>query len=160
MKIRHLLVLAAFLTSTVTGCGGGASGSGAVTPSGGGAASQPSQTQTEDAISSTEAVGTPTQDFANFNDSTSSPLQSIAIQPQSAAAPAANGTCSNGVKFYAPDKNGDPNSTETQFFYDNACAGLARDVVRIWTSTGTNSENVQRSTKMYGLNIPIAYSTG
>ncbi len=159
MKTRHLLILAAFLTSTLTACGGGASGSGSVTPSGG-AASQSSQTQTEDAISSTEAVGTPTQDFANFNDSTNSPLQSIAIQPQSAVTPAVNGTCSNGVKFFAPDKNGDPNSTETQFFYDNACAGLARDVVRIWTSTGANSENVARTTKMYALNSSTPYATG
>ncbi len=87
-------------------------------------------------------------------------MQSSAIAPMSAAAPTASGTCSNGIKFYAPDKNGDPNSTETQFFYDDACVGLARDIVRIWTSTGANSETVQRTTKMYALNSSPAYATG
>ena len=80
MKTSNLLVLAAFLTSTLTACSGGAGGSGSVTPSGGGSVNQSSQTQTEDAIASTEAVGTPTQDFANFNDSTNSPLQPSGVQ--------------------------------------------------------------------------------
>lgn len=158
MKIGNLLVLAAFIASTLAACGGG--GGGTVTPSGsGGQSAQSFQTETEDAISSAEAVGTPTQDFANFNDATNSPLQSVAIQP-AGAAPDATGTCTNGVKFFAPDTKGDPNSTETQFFYDNACAGLARDIVRIWTSTGANSETVQRTTKMYALNSSTPYATG
>lgn len=159
MKTSNLLILAAFLASTLTACGGGATGSlNPTSDTSGGITSQ--STQTEDAIASTEAVGAPTQDFANFNDSTSSPLQSSAIAPMSAAAPTASGTRSNGIKFYAPDKNGDPNSTETQFFYDNACVGLARDIVRIWTSTGANSETVQRTTKMYALNSSTADATG
>ncbi len=160
MKTSHLLIFAAFLASTLTACGSGTSGS--MTPASdltGGIATQ--STQTDDAISSTEAIGAPVQDFANVNDSTNSPLQSVAIQPESAATPAASGTCNNGVEFYAPDKNGDPNSTETQFFYDNTCVGLARDIVRLWTSTGANSETVQRTAKMYALNssTPAAVRT-
>ena len=153
MKTRHLLILAVFLTSTLTACGGGASGSGSLTPpAGGGTASQSAAQQTEVSIASTEALGTPVQDFANVNDSTNSPLQSSAIRAEDTTVPAASGTCNNGIEFYAPDKNGDPNSSETQFFYDNACTGLARDVVRIWTSTGSGSETVQRTAKMYALN--------
>ena len=162
MKTTHLLILAAFLTTTLAACGGGASGSGSVTPpGGGGAASQSAAQQTEDSIASTEALGAPVQDFANVNDSTNSPLQSSAIRAEDTTVPAASGTCNNGVEFYAPDKNGDSNSTESQFFYDNACTGLARDVVRIWTSTGASSETVQRTAKMYALNstTPAAVRT-
>ncbi len=160
MKTSNLFILAAFLTSTLTACGGGASGS--IPPTSdtlGGISTQ--STQTEDAIASTEAIGAPVQDFSNVNDSTNSPLQSIAIAPMSAAAPNTSGTCNNGVEFYAPDKNGDPNSTETQFFYDNACVGLARDIVRIWTSTSSSSETVARTAKMYALNssTPAAVRT-
>jgi hypothetical protein len=150
MTTKHL-ILAAFLASTLTACGGGASNS-LTPPSGGGTVNQSSQTQTDDAIASTEAVGSPVQDFANVNDATNSPLQSSAIRAEDTATQSASATCNNGVEFFAPDKNGDPNSTETQFFYDNACTGLARDVVRIWTSTGSGSETVQRTVKMYALN--------
>jgi len=162
MKTRQLLILAAFLTSTLTACGGGASGSGAVTPpAAGGQNTQSAAQQTEDSIASTEALGAPVQDFANVNDSTNSPLQSSAVRAEDVATPSASGTCNNGVEFFAPDKNGDPNSTETQFFYDNACTGLARDVVRIFTSTGSSSETVQRTAKMYALNssTPAAVRT-
>jgi hypothetical protein len=162
MKTTRLLILAAFLTSMLTACGGGASGSGSVTPPGaGGQNTQSAAQQTEDSIASTEALGAPVQDFANVNDSTNSPLQSSVIRAEDTAVPTASGTCNNGVEFYAPDKNGDPNSTETQFFYDNACTGLARDVVRIWTSTGSSSETVQRTAKMYALNssTPAAVRT-
>ncbi len=162
MKTTHLLILAAFLTSTLTACGGGASSSGSLTPpAGGGAVSQSAAQQTEDSIASTEALGAPVQDFANVNDSTNSPLQSSAIRTEDASVQTASGACNNGIEFYAPDKNGDPNSTETQFFYDNACTGLARDVVRIWTSTGSSSETVQRTGKMYALNssTPAAVRT-
>ncbi len=151
MHTRNLLILAAVLTSTLTACGGGASG--ALTPPSdtlGGITTQ--STQTEDAIASTEAAGAPIQDFTNFNESTNSPLQSSAIRPASVSKQSASGTCNNGIEFYAPDKNGDPNSTETQFFYDNACTGLSRDIVRIWTSTSSSSDTVARTAKMYPLN--------
>jgi len=156
MTTRHLLILAAFLATTLTACGGAASGS--LTPpsgdTGGGISSQ--STQTSDAIASTEAVGAPVQDFATVNASTNSPLQSSAIRAENSSVQAASGTCNNGIEFFAPDKNGDPNSTETQFFYDNGCTGLARDVVRIWTSTSSSSETVQRTVKMYALNSSTA----
>jgi len=151
MKTSNLLILAAFLATTLTACGGGATGSfNPTSDTSGGITTQ--STQTEDAIASTEAVGAPVQDFSNVNASTNSPLQSSAIQPLSASPQNASGTCNNGIEFYAPDKNGDPNSTETQFFYDNTCVGLARDIVRIWTSTSSSSETVARTAKMYALN--------
>lgn len=159
MKTRNLLILAAFLSSTLTACGGGGGGSGAMTPPGGGGSSTLSSASTEDAISTADAVGSPVQDFANYNDATGSPLQSVGIRTESASPDTGSGTCNNGVEFYAPDRNGDPNSTETQFFYDNACTGLARDVIRIWTSTGAHSETVQRTSKMYALNSTTAYAT-
>ena len=161
MKTRNLLILAAFLTSTLTACGGGGGGgtSGSVTPPSTGGTSPLSSAATEDAIATADAVGSPVQDFANFNDSTGSPLQSTGIRVESASPDTGSGTCNNGVEFWAPDRNGDSNSTETQFFYDNACTGLARDVVRIWTSTGARSETVQRTSKMYALNSTTAYAT-
>jgi hypothetical protein len=55
------------------------------------------------------------------------------------------------MEFFAPDKNGDPNSTETQYFYDAACTELARDVVRVYTSTGASSETVARTVNQYAL---------
>jgi hypothetical protein len=71
---------------------------------------------------------------------------------------AALGACKNYMEFFAPDKNGDPNSTETQYFYDTACTQIARDVVRVYTSTGTSAETVARTVKQYALGntTPIA----
>ncbi|HEV7179387.1 MAG TPA: hypothetical protein VGN11_05920, partial [Candidatus Baltobacteraceae bacterium] len=67
----------------------------------------------------------------------------------------------NGSEFFAPDKNNDPNSTETQLFYDSSCTQLARDAVRIYTINGT-SETVNRTEKIYALNngTPSATRTG
>ena len=52
------------------------------------------------------------------------------------------GACHDGHEFYAPDRHGDPNSTESLAFYEPSCGQVARDTVRIYTSTGTNSETV------------------
>ncbi len=86
MKTRDLLILAAFLTSTLTACGGGGGASSLLTPpvdTNGGIGTQ--TVQTEDAIASADAVGNPIQDFTNFNDSPSSPLQSSGSQTLGAA---------------------------------------------------------------------------
>jgi hypothetical protein len=63
--------------------------------------------------------------------------------------PKAAGICRDGVEFYAPDRAGDPNSTETEFFYSASCAQLARDAVRIYTPTGSNSETVSLTVSNY-----------
>jgi hypothetical protein len=57
--------------------------------------------------------------------------------------------CHDGVELFAPDRNGDPNSTEARFFYDPVCTQLALDDVRIYAPTGTNSETVNRTDSFY-----------
>ncbi len=56
------------------------------------------------------------------------------------------------MEFFAPDKKGDPDSTELIFFYDNACTAIARDAVRVWNSTSASSESIARTVSLYGLN--------
>jgi hypothetical protein len=57
--------------------------------------------------------------------------------------------CRDGIELFAPDRNGDPNSTEALFFYDPGCMQVALDDVRIYTSSGTNSETVSRTDSFY-----------
>ncbi len=130
----------------VTGCGGGGSTPAAPSSSGTGSGST---TMSETAVSTTNAVGTPMNSLSDYNNASSS-LQSVARSTQSITLNTCETTSSGGsYEFFAPDKNGDPNSTEQQYFYDSACSSLARDIVRIWTSTGTSSETVNRTAKIY-----------
>jgi hypothetical protein len=154
MNARHLLTLTTIIAcTTLTACGGGGAGSSSLPPSGSTGNTQSVQQQTEDSIDTANAVGSPVKDFQSYNnDATGSPVQS-SVRAQSASRDAAgDGTCSNGVEFFAPDKHGDANSTERIEFYDNACTAVARDAVRIWTSTGANSETVARTVSLYALN--------
>lgn len=138
----------------LTACGGGGGTPAAsLTPPTGGSASQSTQSQTEDAIDTANDVGSPVKDFSSYDEATGSPLQSSdrrseSLTPQSAG----DGACTNGVEFFAPDKKGDAGSTERIEFYDNGCTAPARDAVRIYTSTGANSETVQRTVSLYALN--------
>ena len=152
MNARSFLALAALLSSTtLTACGGAGGSAGSLPPSGNG--TQSVQQQTEDSIDSANALGNPVKDFQSYtNDATGSPLQSNARSQSASRDLAANGTCTNGVEFFAPDKHGDQNSTELIEFYDNGCTAVARDAIRIWSSTGANSETVQRTVSLYGLN--------
>jgi hypothetical protein len=136
----------------LTGCGGGGAG-GITPPAGGGTTPQSTQAQTEDAIGTANDVGAPVKDFSTYNEAAGSPLQSLDRRTDSVSVQSAgDGTCNNGVEFFAPDKKGDPNSTERIDFYDNACTATARDAVRVYTSTGANSETVQRTVSLYALN--------
>lgn len=78
-------------------------------------------------------------------------------------APHANhlGHCEDGIKLFAPDRNGDPNSTETLVFYNQACSSLAVDDVRIYTPTGPRSETVHHTAAFYapGSSAAIAVAT-
>ncbi len=157
MNARHLLVITAFTASTMlTACGGGGGAASGSLPSPGGssgAGTQSLQQQTEDSVNTANAVGTPVKDFSSYNnDATGSPAQGTFLRTQSVSQQAVNGTCNNGVEFFAPDKNGDANSTERIEFYDNGCTAMARDAVRIWTSSGSNSETVARTIKHYAMN--------
>lgn len=150
------LALAAALA--LAGCGGGGSSATPTTvPSG---ASGATQSQSENAIATTNAVGEPMKSLTSFN-SASSPqaeartTQSLALN--TCVAYAAGGS----YEFFSPDKNGDPNSTEAVYSYDGACAQPARDVVRVWSSTGASSESVTETTKIFapGNGTPSATRT-
>jgi hypothetical protein len=153
MKNVYLAVLAA--TMTLAACGGG--GSTSTMPSTGGTGStQSSQTQSQTAIDATNALGDPVKTVADFNDTTSG--TSTAERAMDKTVMLTSGVCTNGVEFWAPDKNGDPNSTEEQYFYDTACTELARDVIRIYTIAGT-SETVNRTESQYAINNNTAIAT-
>jgi hypothetical protein len=144
------LVTAAALTA----CGGGGAGSGSLTPApSGGGANVSVQSQTEDSINTANDVGAPIKDIGSYDEATGSPLQAAAVSRQAVSVKAlGDGTCNNGVEFFAPDKKNDANSTERIVFYDNGCTQMQSDAVRIYTSTGSSSETVQRTVSRYALN--------
>jgi len=144
MRTPLLLILAA--TMTLAACGGG----GSTTPStsSGSGSSSSSQAQAQNAIDAANALGDPVKSTADFNDTTSG--TDTAQRSGNKTVMLTSGVCTNGVEFWSPDKNGDPNSTEEQYFYDSACTELARDVVRIYTITGT-SETVNRTEQQYAI---------
>jgi hypothetical protein len=154
--MRTSLLLALAATIALAACGGGSTS----TPpaSGGGGSTQSSQTQSQTAIDTTNALGDPVKTTADFNDTTSG--TETAQRPMNKTVMLTSGTCTSGIEFWSPDKNGDPNSTEEQYFYDTACTELARDVVRIYTVNGT-SETVNRTESEYAINnaTPIATRT-
>lgn len=152
MRTPALLALAT--TFALAACGGGG-GAGSTTPSTGGAGGSnnppvTSQAQSENAITVTNSLGESTKNIVSFNSNVSG-AQAVSRTGQLVAM--ASGTCNNGVEFWAPDKNGDANSTEEQYFYDSGCNQIARDVVRIYNIGGT-SETVNRTEKQYALNNP------
>ncbi|HKU66437.1 MAG TPA: hypothetical protein VJP85_01535 [Candidatus Baltobacteraceae bacterium] len=165
MNARTLLAAAALLAATtLTACGGGGASGGSLTPPSGntGSTAQSVQSQTEDSIDTANDVGSPMKDITSYNEATGSPLQSIARRTDTASADAlGDGTCSNGVEFFAPDKKGDANSTERIVFYDNGCTQIQSDAVRIYTPTSTSSETVQRTVSRYKLggSAPAAVRT-
>ena len=152
MRTPLLVVLAA--TMTLAACGGGG-GTSTMPSTGGGGSTQSSQTQSQTAIDATNALGDPLKSTADFNDTTSG--TATAERSMNKTVMLTSGVCNNGVEFWAPDKNGDPNSTQEQYFYDAACTEIARDVVRIYTINGT-AETVNRTESQYAINnnTPIA----
>lgn len=141
----------------VAGCGGGSSTPSSASSGSGSATTQSSASET--AVSITNAVGSPMSSLSDYNNATSS-LQSIArgtesVQLGVCQTPSAGGS----YEFFSPDKNGDSSSTEQQYFYDTSCTQLARDIVRIWTSTGTTSETINRTAKIYALGNATAIAT-
>ena len=153
--MRTPLLLALATAMTLAACGGGG-GLTTTPPSSGGNSSTSSQTQSQSAIDTTNALGDPIKSTADFNDTTSG--TSIAQRSTSKVVMLSSGTCTNGVEFFSPDKNGDPNSTEEQYFYDSACTELARDVVRIYTINGS-SETVNRTESQYAVGNATAIAS-
>lgn len=156
-----LLGLALCASLIAAGCGGGgstpatSSSAGSANSSTGSGAGSASET----AIATTNAVGTPLTSLSNYNSATSG-LQSSARTTQSVQL----GTCQTSAgggsyEFFSPDKNGDANSTEQQYFYDGACTQVARDIVRLFTSTGAASETVNRTAKIFTAGNGTAIAT-
>jgi hypothetical protein len=158
MRTPVLIVLAAFLS--LAACSGSGSSGGSTPPvntgggNGGGA-----QTQSEAAIDTTNALGDPLKSMDDYNQSVSG-ADSVARTNGSVVTDITPSTCVSGVEFFSPDKNGDANSTESQYFYDSACTELARDNVRIYSMNGT-SETVNFTGTEYALNnaTPTAQRT-
>ncbi len=71
--------------------------------------------------------------------------------------------CEDGIELFAPDRNGDANSTEALVFYDQSCASLAVDDLRTYTPTGSHSETVHHTAAFYAPGssaaIAVAVST-
>jgi len=134
-------------TLSLAACGG--SGGGSALPSNPNpnpSPTQNAQAQSETAIGTANSLGDPVKSLTNYNQTTSG--VSLATRGGSYRIDLANGVCTNGIEFFSPDKKGDPNSTEEQYFYDTACTNLARDVVRIYAINGT-SETVNRTENQY-----------
>jgi len=145
------LGLAATAALIFTACGGGGSSSSPSVPSG--TSSNSTQAQSESAVAVTNALGNPVKSLTSYNGALSP--QSVARDTQALVL----GSCQNGVEFFAPDKNNDPNSTEQQYFYDAACTQLARDLVRTYQSTGATSETVNVTEKDYAQGSASANAT-
>lgn len=150
-RIAFLAALVAAST-TLTACGGGGGMTPSVPAGGSNGTQSQSSSPAQDSVGAADAVGAPVSDLAAANGVTDSPLQSQARSAQARILAQGTGTCANGVEFFAPDKNGDPNSTERITFYDNGCTAMQKDAVRIYTSTGPNAETVQRTVTRYPLN--------
>ncbi len=147
MRARFLPAAIA-LSALFAGCSGGGGGSSPNPIASSPATSSPSQTQSIAAIADTNAFGSPLKDFEDF-DKTADTSAGTGTQASAASRQSSSGACNNGVEFFAPDKNGDANSTETIDFYDTACTDEARDVVRLYTSTGASSESVALTESLF-----------
>lgn len=158
---RFLPVLVLLPTALLAGCGGGgngSSGAAVIAPSIQSTASA-SASASENAIGATNAMGTPMTQLAANNGATSS-LQFAERSAQSIALGVCRSNAAGGsYEFFAPDKGGDANSTEQQYFYDGSCSQLARDVVRVWTTTGPSSESVNRTMKIFTSGSTTASAT-
>jgi hypothetical protein len=145
--MRKFSLLALLATCALAACGGGGGGSFSSIP-GAGSVGSSNQTQSENAIDVANALGTPVKTMNEFNDATGAATQSESTR---SAQSYTLGSCDDGFEFYAPDKNGDANSSETEYFYDSGCTELARDIVRIYAISGS-SETVNRTDKEYAIN--------
>jgi hypothetical protein len=154
--MRIPILFAVTATIALAACSGGGGGGGSTSmPSTGTPGSQTSSAS-QSAIDAANSLGDPIKADSNYNDTTSG--TEMASRTMSANRALTNGVCTSGVEFFAPDKNGDANSTEEQYFYDTACTQLAVDIVRIYTINGS-SETVDRTTNQYAIGNSTAIAT-
>jgi hypothetical protein len=117
-----------------------------------------SQAQSEAVVSDANAVGSPLKNFADFDKSIgTSSVSGVGTSARTRAD--ATGTCNNGVEFFAPDQNGDADSTETIDFYDSACTEKARDIVRVYAPTSASSETVAVTESLFAAGNATAIAT-
>ncbi|MBV8244718.1 MAG: hypothetical protein JOZ38_02235 [Candidatus Eremiobacteraeota bacterium] len=151
VKTSFGLIITALILSA---CGGGGGGGSSMLPGGGSGDTNGTLSVlqvSEHAITTTNDLGEPLKGIGEYEQSIS-PF-SIARQPQSTTA------CHNAYQFSSPDLAGDPNSTETQYFYDSACTFLARDVVRKFNNPGgSGNETIYQTATLYAFDNahPIA----
>jgi len=158
--MRTPVLLALTATLALAACGGGGGSTTPPTTGGGGGSQLTSQAQSENAISTTESLGGPVDTVSSFNQTTSG--VALATRSTSVARDISANSCVTGagggsVELFVPDKNGDPNSTEEQYFYDSACSQLARDVLRLYTTNGSG-ETVARTVSDYAQGNATAIS--
>jgi len=162
--MRDRFITAAIAASALlAGCSGGGGGSSPMqTPATQSPAtsspSQGSQAQSEAVVSDANAVGSPLKNFADFDKSIDTSTVS-GIGSSARTRDVASGTCNNGVEFFAPDQNGDADSTETIDFYDSACSEKARDIVRVYAPTSASSETVAVTESLFAPGNPTAIAT-
>jgi hypothetical protein len=149
--MRTRLALVIVTSCALAACGGGGGSSSSLPGSASSGASK--ATPAENAIDTTNALGSPVKTDSDDEKA----LGEDAVVKGGMRSAITLGACTNGFEFFAPDKNGDPNSTETEYFYDSACTQLARDTVRIYTVAGA-SETATLTEKQYAINngTPIA----
>jgi hypothetical protein len=153
MRNRFLIVALA-ASALLAGCSGGGGSSPNPQPNPGSGNS--AQTQSVTAIADENALGSPLKDFSDFDKTadTAGGTASLSRTRQTST-----GTCVDGIEFFAPDRNGDEDSTETIDFYDTACTIEARDVVRIYSSTGPSSESVALTESLFAPGNSTAIAT-
>ena len=147
--MRTRIVLAILTCVAIAGCSGG---------SGLGMGPQNSTTQAtkqEIAQAGTDAALAPIDlgetQVGLFDGAMGAPLSSSRAPLSTFAAPA-SGACDNGVEHTVTAGPG-PNQTtyETKYFYDKACASLAKDVLAIVTVNSASSESIARTATYYNL---------
>ena len=195
MRTKRALLFVATCSFALAACGGGSGGPGTslVAPPPSGGSPMSTQQQQQNSVAATNAAGAPVEDVTGFESSIQNPLVGQSVQrsvaetttasspspgasasPSPAPTPPPNGTCMpnffgggpyQGFEYWKPDKAGDANSVEYQFFYDLACTQIAKDRMRVITSvagTGTLktlTETVTTSEYDKGNAVAVSVST-
>lgn len=153
--------LALVATLALAACGGGG-GSGSSVPFTQSGSTTPQSDAglpiTAATVATANSMGSALQSFATFE---SSELGSQAVGTLAVRRDTKNGSCvaiggTNSMEFNSPDLSGDTNSTEVQYFYDNACVQIARDTVRQWIPISATEEDVTTTQKQYAQGLSTA----
>jgi hypothetical protein len=157
-RYRHIGLVSALLLALVACSGGGSGGSSTpVGPGGGNPPPPPSQTgEMKKALGAADAFGSrakvlSTDAFVELHRAAGQ------IRPAKHSS-----NCVDGVEFFMPDRNGDPDSNEALYFYNSHCTQLAVDVVNLVTSTGKHRETVNTTARSYAhghADTPTAMTT-